>query len=109
MNNVFTNCKQFLSQYTGEWNPSDGHWHGLDFRWNGKVYRFQTDSMFNAENTILPDGRKARFGVYILHNSSYKLIGEFATPQEALEKCVIENKLLGDIIVAEETEMLGQD
>ena len=25
--------EQFLSQYTGEWSPSDGHWFGLDFGW----------------------------------------------------------------------------
>ena len=28
--------EQFLSQYTGEWSPSDGHWFGLDFGWRGQ-------------------------------------------------------------------------
>ena len=36
--------EQFLSQYTGEWSPSDGHWFGLDFGWRGQEYRFQTDA-----------------------------------------------------------------
>lgn len=55
--------EQFLSQYTGEWSPSDGHWFGLDFCWRGQEYRFQTDSMYHPANTVLPDGREARFGV----------------------------------------------
>lgn len=55
--------EQFLSQYTGEWSPSDGHWFGLDFGWRGQEYRFQTDSMYHPTNTVLPDGREARFGV----------------------------------------------
>ncbi len=29
--NEFESLEQFLSQYTGEWNPSEGHWLGLDF------------------------------------------------------------------------------
>ena len=45
--------EQFLSQYTGEWSPSDGHWFGLDFGWRGQEYRFQTDSMYHPANTVL--------------------------------------------------------
>ena len=68
--------EQFLSQYTGEWSPSDGHWFGLDFGWRGQEYRFQTDSMYHPANTVLPDGREARFGVYKKEGSAYALIGE---------------------------------
>lgn len=62
--NEYTSLDQFTSQYTGEWNPSEGHWLGLDFIWHGNVYRFQTGSMYNSNNTILPDGREAIFGLY---------------------------------------------
>ena len=68
--------EQFLSQYTGEWSPSDGHWFGLDFGWRGQEYRFQTDSMYHPANTVLPDGREARFGVYKKEGSAYALIGD---------------------------------
>ena len=44
--------EQFLSQYTGEWSPSDGHWFGLDFCWRGQEYRFQTESMYHQANTV---------------------------------------------------------
>lgn len=69
--------EQFLSQYTGEWSPSDG--------------------------------REARFGVYKKEDSAYALIGEYATPQEALAQCRIQGMTLGDIPEDESTELLGQD
>ena len=87
--------EQFLSQYTGEWSPSDGHWFGLDFGWRGQEYRFQTDSMYHPANTVLPDGREARFGVYKKEGSAYALIGEYATPQEALAQCRIQGMPAG--------------
>ena len=53
--NEFTSIDQFLSQYTGEWGPSDGHWYGLDFSWNGCKYRFHTGAMYESEPLTLPD------------------------------------------------------
>ena len=29
--NEFNTLEDFTTQYTGEWNPSEGHWFGLDF------------------------------------------------------------------------------
>lgn len=109
MNHEQMTREQFLSQYTGEWSPSDGHWFGLDFGWRGQEYRFQTDSMYHPSNTVLPDGREARFGVYKKEGSAYALIGEYATPQEALAQCRIQGMPLGDILEDESTELLGQD
>ena len=86
-----------------------GHWFGLDFGWRGQEYRFQTDSMYHPANTVLPDGREARFGVYKKEGSAYALIGEYATPQEALAQCRIQGMPLGDILEDESTELLGQD
>ena len=53
----------FTSQYTGEWDPVEGHWYGLNFSYNGTRYRFNTWSEANKNLTVLPDGRKARFGL----------------------------------------------
>ena len=62
-----------------------------------------------GRNTVLPDGREARFGVYKKEGSAYALIGEYATPQEALAQCRIQGMTLGDILEDESTELLGQD
>ncbi len=109
--NEYRTLEEFTSQYTGEWNPSEGHWFGLDFSYNGKEYRLHTGSMYNESDTILDDGRTALFGLYIKANADgeYSLLAEFATMEEMLLSTVIENTPFREIIIAEDTELLGQD
>ena len=112
--NEFTSIDQFLSQYTGEWGPSDGHWYGLDFSWNGCKYRFHTGAMYESEPLTLPDGRGADFGVYRkldnpVGGHEYELIGKYATTAEAVKQCIIDGISLAEIIVHPDTELLGQD
>lgn len=45
----------------------------------------------------------------VKRDSAYALIGEYATPQEALAQCRIQGMTLGDILEDESTELLGQD
>ncbi|MEE0853126.1 MAG: hypothetical protein UIE84_10545 [Christensenellales bacterium] len=47
--------------------------------------------------------------MYKKEGSAYALIGEYATPQEALAQCRIQGMTLGDILEDESTELLGQD
>ena len=96
--NEYNSIEEFKSQYTGTWNPSECQWLGLDFSFNGKEYRFNTGSMYEKENTILPDGREAIFGLYIkspepINDPEYTLLAEFASMEEVLDS----------------TELLGQD
>ena len=113
--NEFTSLEQFASQYTGEWSPSDGHWYGLDFIWHGKEYRFQTGSMYNEENTVLPDGREAMFGLYRKKDHAanteqeYELLGEYADIKSVMQSTVIEVIPFAKIIMDDSTELTGQD
>ncbi|MBR3245898.1 MAG: hypothetical protein IKF90_24850 [Parasporobacterium sp.] len=113
--NEYTSLDQFTSQYVGEWNPSEGHWLGLDFIWNGNEYRFQTGSMYNPNNTILPDGREAVFGLYKKTSAGddnkreYELLGEYANMQDVLQSCVIGGIPFAKVIIDEGTELIGQD
>lgn len=46
----------------------------------------------------------------VKRDSAYALIGEYATPQEALAQCRIQGIMtFGDILEDESTELLGQD
>ena len=107
--NEYSSLEQFTSQYSGEWAPSDGHWFGLDFSWNGKEYRFHTESMYNPENTILPDGSEAIFGLYKKCGDEYELLGEYAEMKDVLESMVICGVPFRKIIFDDETVLLGQD
>ncbi|MDC7293550.1 hypothetical protein NXH67_08485 [Butyrivibrio sp. DSM 10294] len=70
--------------------------------------------MYEAKNT-LPDGRELAFGLYrkreFLNNDSreYDLLGEYANMDEVLNSTVIGGRLFKDIIMDDETELLGQD
>lgn len=37
--NEYVSIHDFLKQYVGEWNPSEGQYLGLDFLWQGILNR----------------------------------------------------------------------
>ncbi len=112
--NEYNSLEEFVSQYTGVWGPSDGHWFGLDFAYHGREYRFNTGSMYNKNDTVLPDGRTALFGIYEKlvephDGKEYVLLGEYANMDDVLTSTVIANMPFRSVIMADETEILGQD
>ncbi len=112
--NEYNSIEEFKSQYTGNWNPAEGHWLGLDFSYNGSEYRFNTGSMYETKNTILPDGREALFGLYKKNPESkgardYILLAEFTSIDDALNNTCIEGLKFSDVIMDDNTELLGQD
>ena len=90
--NEYQSLNEFIAQYTGVWGPSEGHWLGLDFSFAGNKYRLQTGSMYEANDTILPDGRVAVFGLYIKQPDAlkqknapeYKCLSEYAAMDDLL-------------------------
>ena len=108
--NEYTILKEFTSQYTGEWNPPNGNWYGLDFSYHGNEYRFHTGTMYANENEVLENGKEVLFGLYFKNdNDNYTLLEQFATMDDVLESNVIENTPFKIVIMADETELLGQD
>ena len=112
--NIFNSLEEFTSQYIGVWGPSDGHWFGLDFSYNGIEYRFNTGSIYEKHNTILPNGKEAIFGLYRKDNNpkakrKYILLAEFADMEDALSSTSIEGIAFKKIIIDDSTEILGQD
>ena len=108
--NEYTTLKEFTSQYTGEWNPPNGNWYGLDFSYHGNEYRFHTGTMYANENEVLENGKEVLFGLYFKNdNDNYTLLEQFATMDDVLESNVIENTPFKIVIMADETELLGQD
>jgi hypothetical protein len=112
--NEYTSLEEFRSQYIGVWAPSEGHWLGLDFSYKGTEYRFQTWPMYKAEATILPDGRTAVYGLYRKNvgkkpSREYSLLEEFATMDDVLLSTCIGEKPFSEVIMDDDTELLGQD
>ena len=98
--NEYNNLDEFISEYIGVWNPSDGHWFGLDFSYNGETYRL---------------GRETMFGLY-LHKQKpagnkyeYALLGKFADMNDLLDSTCICGRRFKDVIMDDSTEILGKD
>lgn len=112
--NEYESLEQFISQYIGEWNPSEGHWFGLDFIYSGIEYRFHTGYMYD-ESSVLPDGRDVLFSLYRKKEfvspdkREYELLGVFADMNAVLESKIIQGRLFRDIIMDDDTELVGQD
>lgn len=112
--NEYNTLEEFTNEYVGAWNPSEGHWFGLDFKYHGVTYRLHTGSMYQQTNTILPNGREALFGIYrmmekTVGDHNYKLLGEYADMNDLLDSTIIDNRLFSEVIMDDDTEILGKD
>ena len=117
--NEYKSLEEFTSQYVGEWWPTREHWLGLDFSYHGTEYRLHTWSMYKGEIKVLPDGRDAVFGLYkkVLSDDElssenkrqYELLGKYADMHDLLESRVIERTPFAEVIMDDDTVLLGQD
>jgi len=116
--NEYSSLEQFVSEYTGKWEPAEGHWLGLDFKYNGNIYRLNTGSMYSEQETLLSNGKTALFGIYRrnalskIHYpdmSDCELLGEYADMSDLLESTVIEGLKFKLVIMDDNTEILGKD
>ena len=112
--NEYESLEQFTSQYVGEWNPSGGHWFGLDFVYGGKEYRFHTGCMYD-ESVLLPNGKEVLFSIYRrkefidADKREYELLGAYSDMREVLESTVIQGRPFKEVIMNDDTELVGQD
>ncbi len=70
--------------------------------------------MYETENTVLPNGKEALFGLYKKDpepsgGREYILLAEFASIEDALNDTSIEGLRFGEVIMDDNTELLGQD
>ncbi len=116
--NEYHSLDEFLSQYIGVWGPSDGHWFGLDFLYNGVEYRLNTGTMYDEKDKIDDNGNVIQFGLYKKTDKRnpkhpdiclYELLDERESVTTLLESLVIGGIPFKDVIMADDTELLGQD
>ena len=113
--NELQSLEELKSQYTGVWGPSDGHWLGLDFSYNGCEYRLHTGRMYDNKEQA---GRSARFGLYRKTEKTdsnhpdaklYDLLDERESLDELLNSTAIDGIPFSEIIMDDNTVLLGQD
>ncbi len=116
--NEYNSLNEFLTQYVGEWAPSEGHWFGLDFSYKGNEYRLHTGTMYGEKVKTDDSGKIVQFGLYKKTNKKdpkdsnvflYELLDEKESIEELLNSTVIEGIPFRDVIMDDDTELLGQD
>ena len=102
--NEYNNLDEFISEFKGVRNPANNLWLGLEFFYQGNYYRFDTsDGKFYLKKIILiskdsyPDVE------------GYEIIAENTSMQEILDNVVIGNRKFRDVIMDDNTEILGKD
>lgn len=120
--NEYNNLDEFIYEYdSGRSIPSDNldrqKFMGIEFKYNDIYYRMCREPQDDNDVVILNDGRPGVYDVMILHceNTGYpmsernELIGWYADLDDVLDSCVIQGRKFRDIIMADETEILGKD
>ena len=116
--NELKSLDELKEQYVGIWGPSDGHWFGLDFSYHGKEYRLHTGSMYGNNETTDEHGVVNLFGLYQKTQKQdpkhpsivlYELLDEKESLEELLSSTVIEGIPFSNVIMDDETLLLGQD
>ena len=90
---------------------------GVEFKYNNVYYRMCRESLDENEKVTLSDGRTGQYDVILLHcektgypqSESYELIGWYADLDDVLENCMIQGRKFKDVIMDEQTEILGKD
>ena len=120
--NEFIELKDFIYEYeSGRSIPADNldrqKFMGIEFKYNDVYYRMCREPLDENEKVIFSDGRTGQYDVILLHcektgypqSESYELIGWYADLDDVLENCMIQGRKFKDVIMDEQTEILGKD
>ena len=113
------NClEDFVNEYNGKYEKGDEFHIGLDFRYKGDEYRMCREPVgkYYVFTTTKPDDskiievwthRKSEGCIYDMPDKY--VIGIYDTMDELLEAKCIGDRPFRDVIMDDETEMLGKD
>ena len=120
--NEYKELKYLIYEYeSGRSIPADNldrqKFMGIEFKYNDVYYRMCREPLDENEKVIFSDGRTGQYDVILLHcektgypqSESYELIGWYADLDDVLENCMIQGRKFKDVIMDEQTEILGKD
>jgi len=112
--NEFKDLQEFINEYDFESNIDCEKHIGIEFTYNNNYYRMCCEPLDISEFPLLENGKLGRYDVNIVHwitdtEFEYELIGWYSDMNDLLENCIIENKKFKDIIMDDNTEIIGKD
>ena len=110
--NEYKELKDFIYEYeSGRSIPADNldrqKFMGIEFKYNDVYYRYSdfTKDKLQQYDVILLHCEKTGYP----QSESYELIGWYADLDDVLENCMIQGRKFKDVIMDEQTEILGKD
>lgn len=99
------NClDDFLAEYTGKRDPANNQWYGLEFLYKGHYYRLDVSGgQFSLMEIIFAKGETYP------SIAEYRMIARDQKMTDLLEEIVVAGKKFKEIIIDDETELLGKD
>ena len=121
--NEYNSLEEFIFEYCkGREDSSSNNEHkqrfmGIEFKSNGIIYRMCREPFDEKYTPILPNGKPGLYNVMIMHcekkgypmADTFESIGWYDSLESMLDSCKLGNNLFKEVIVAEDTEILGKD
>lgn len=114
--NEFNTIDEFIYMYESGRDIFEGKFMGVEFCYQGKCYRMCREPLDEEHMIPLADGRKGIYDVLALEGTRENyptadgtLIGWYADIYDVLDNCMIQGRSFREVIMADETEILGYD
>ena len=121
--NEYNTINEFVYEYCKgrefSWENSDlrERYMGIEFCNKGVYYRMCREPYDPERSPILKNGKPGLYKVMIMHlgqggypvANSYECVGWYDSMDSLLDDCVLQGKTFRDVIMDDETEILGKD
>lgn len=119
--NEYDDLEQFIYEYCSGPAPSDDthgrKYMGIEFEYHKTYYRMCREPLDDAERPVLANNKLGYYNVTIMHCDTmgypmadyFESIGWYSDIYDLMEHCIIGGKTFKDIIMADDTVILGQD
>ena len=115
--NEYNNLQEFIEEYDELDRKNIRSFMGIEFTYHGTYYRMCREPLNDDDLPTLPNGRKGHYRVIIVHwkngewfsDFQYELIGWYETIDDLLHNCFISDQTFAEVIMADETTIIGKD
>ena len=121
--NEYNSLDDFIYEYSMgrefSWQNEEHRerFQGIEFVASGVYYRMCREAYDENYSPILPNGKPGIYNVMIMHCDKagyptadiFESIGWYDSLESLLKECKIGDRFFRDVIIAEDTEILGKD
>ena len=114
--NEYHRLQEFIEEYDGKEYKAHQSFSGSEFTYHGVYYRMCREPERESLWPNFSDGTKGRSRVVLVHwkdgwfsDFTYELIGWYRDLDDLLDNCWITGKTFREVIMADETKIIGKD